>query len=110
MNPLLLLIDLQNDFLQSSTLEPAADQIVERVACLLNGCRSLSVPVAHVWLTVQREDDWRMPHWKRVEKWLCVEGTDGHSPPPVLRPAQGEHIIHKTFFSAFSSGDLDQLL
>jgi acyl-CoA reductase-like NAD-dependent aldehyde dehydrogenase/nicotinamidase-related amidase len=108
--PALLLIDLQNDFLRAPSLEPTAGPIVDRAAALLTGCRARDVPVIHVWTTVRTEDDRRMPHWQHAGKWECVEGTDGHATPAPLRPIQGEPVIHKQFFSAFSVEELDRLL
>ena len=104
--PFLLLVDLQHDYLGAAALEPAAERIVERAAALLEGCRAAGIPVAHVWTTVSRADDQRMPHWKRQGKWICVDGTPGHAPPAALRPTTSEPIIHKRFFCAFSSGTL----
>lgn len=106
----LLLIDLQNDFLSAPGLEPAAGEITARAAALLEGCRERSIPVIHVWTTVRRDPDDRMPHWRRAGRWACVEGTAGHAPPESLAPLAGEPIVHKTFFSAFSTGALDRLL
>jgi acyl-CoA reductase-like NAD-dependent aldehyde dehydrogenase len=51
-----------------------------------------------------------MPHWRRAGKWACVEGTAGHAPPGALAPRPGEPIVHKTFFSAFSTGELERRL
>ena len=110
MKPVILLIDLQNDFLKSNSLEPASGQVVHSATQLLNGARLLSVPVVHVWTTVKQEDDQRMPHWKQMQKWACVEGTQGHAAPESLSPLESEKIIHKTFFSAFSDSSLDQIL
>src|SRR6266480_1073369 len=110
MKPLLLLVDLQRDYLASPGLEPAAGSVVERAAELLGACRELGVPVVHVWTTVSRSDDRRMPHWKREGRWLCEEGTPGHEPPPELLPEPGESVLHKTFFSAFEGATLDRLL
>jgi acyl-CoA reductase-like NAD-dependent aldehyde dehydrogenase len=110
MRPLLLLVDLQRDYLESPRLEPAAGPVVERAATLLRVCRQEKVPVVHVWTTVSRSDDRRMPHWKREDRWLCEEGTPGHEPPTDLRPEQGERVLHKTFFSAFEDGELDRVL
>src|SRR5262245_41277992 len=107
---LLLLVDLQQDYLGTSGLEPHAGVIVERAAALLAGCRALNIPVAHVWTTVSREDDRRMPHWKRDGRWICVEGTSGHEPPIELRPEASEPIVHKRFFDGFGSGELEPLL
>jgi nicotinamidase-related amidase len=110
MTPFLLLVDLQHDYLRAAGLEPAAGQIVDRAAVLLQGCRAASIPVAHVWTTVSRADDQRMPHWKRLGKWICEDGTPGHAPPAPLRPEASEPVIHKRFFSAFSSGTLAPML
>jgi len=110
MTPLLLLVDLQQDYLAAAGLEPAAGQIVDRAIELLQGCRAAGIPVAHVWTTVSRADDRRMPHWKRLGKWMCEEGTPGHAPPASLLPEASEPVIHKRFFSAFSSGTLAPML
>ncbi len=110
MTPLLLLVDLQHDYLNAFGLEPAAGSVIDRAAALLAGCRAANVPIVHVWTTVSREADQRMPHWKRQGKWLCVEGTPGHAPPATLAPTTSEDVIHKRFFSAFSSGSLAAIL
>ena len=107
MKAALLLVDLQNDFLSAAGLEPAAGAVIERAAALLAGFRALEAPVVHVWTTVRRDPETRMPHWRRAGKWACVEGTAGHAPPASLAPRPGESIVHKTFFSAFSVGELD---
>jgi alpha-ketoglutaric semialdehyde dehydrogenase len=110
MRPLLLLVDLQRDYLASPGLEPAAGPVVERAAALLRACRESDVPVVHTLTTVSRSDDRRMPHWKRDGVWLCEEGTPGHEPPPELEPQAGERVLHKTFFSAFENRELDAVL
>ena len=110
MRPLLLLVDLQHDYLDASGLEPAAGRIIERAETLLEGCRAADIPVLHVWTTVSRSDDQRMPHWKKAGRWICEEGTPGHAQPDSLKPASGEEVVHKRFFSAFSSGTLAPLL
>jgi acyl-CoA reductase-like NAD-dependent aldehyde dehydrogenase len=110
MRPLLLLVDLQLDYLDSPGLEPAAGQVVERAAELLQACRGAGIPVVHAVTTVSRDDDRRMPHWQQEGRWLCEEGTPGHEPPVELRPSDGEPVVHKTFFSAFENGELDDVL
>jgi len=110
MKPALLLVDLQRDYLAAAGLEPAAGQVTERAASLLDGCRRAGVPVIHVWTTVRRADDRRMPHWRAEGRWRCEEGTPGHAPPPALAPRPGEAIVHKTDFSAFGAPDLDAIL
>src|SRR4051812_30205309 len=110
MNPALILIDLQQDFLAAPNLQPAAGQVVERAAALLKACRELHVPVIHVLTTTHRDPDNRMPHWRAAGKWTCEAGTAGHEPPPALRPIAREIVVDKQFFSGFGNADLDQTL
>jgi len=110
MNPALVLIDLQPDFLNGIGLQPAAGVVIHAAARLLAGCRNRGVPVFHVVTTVQREPDNRMPHWKMTETWRCVEGSAGHESPRSLAHLPSEPVISKRFFSGFGSGELDQQL
>jgi acyl-CoA reductase-like NAD-dependent aldehyde dehydrogenase/nicotinamidase-related amidase len=110
LKPLLLLVDLQRDYLEAPDLDPPAAAIVRRAKDLLEGSRTRGLDVAHVWTTVSREHDDRMPHWKREGRWLCVDGTSGHEPPHGLEALEGEPIIHKTFFSPFAAAPLGELL
>jgi acyl-CoA reductase-like NAD-dependent aldehyde dehydrogenase/nicotinamidase-related amidase len=108
--PLLVLVDLQRDYLALDGLEPAADAVVARARALLDGFRERGMPVAHVWTTVTREDDSRMRHWKTQGLWRCEAGSDGHRPPLGLEPRPGEAIVHKRGFDPFVGGALDRLL
>ncbi|MDO8283304.1 MAG: aldehyde dehydrogenase family protein [Thermodesulfovibrionia bacterium] len=110
MKPVLLLVDLQNDFLRTRSLEPAAGKVIERASALLAGCRSSGIPVIHIWTTVRPGGEIYMPHWKRLEKMPCIDGTEGHAVPISLQPVRSEKIVHKAFFSAFEDGVLDNLL
>lgn len=99
MHAALLLIDLQQDFLSKPDLEPSAGEIVERATTLLQGCRNYSLPIIHIWTTISPERDNRMPHWKRDNRLLCLEGTPEHAVPQTLSPrVHEEFIIHKTFY------------
>jgi acyl-CoA reductase-like NAD-dependent aldehyde dehydrogenase/nicotinamidase-related amidase len=109
-NATLLLIDLQNDYLAAPGLQPAAPALVARAAVLLDGFRAHGLPVIHVWTTVDRAVDERMPHWRRAGKWSCVAGTPGHEPPAPLRPRPGEPVVAKTFYSGFADTALDARL
>ncbi len=106
----LLLVDLQNDYLAGSGIEPPAATLVARAAALLAGYRRLGLPVIHVWTTVDLDDDRRLPHWREANRWMCVTGTAGHQAPEVLRPLDGEAIVHKTGFNPFASRELDSAL
>jgi nicotinamidase-related amidase len=104
MKPVLLLVDLQHDFLRAADLEPHSSGVIAAAAALLVACRSAGVPVVHVWTTTNRSCDNRMPHWKESARWTCLDGSLGHDCPSLLRPHEREQIINKTFFSSFSSG------
>jgi acyl-CoA reductase-like NAD-dependent aldehyde dehydrogenase len=108
--PALLLVDFQGDHL--ATLQPhrSADAPVSCAAALLAGCRERRVPVIHLWTTVHRETDRRLPHWKKTNRWDCVAGTAGHEPPAPLRPLETETVIHKSGFNGFAGGKLDAAL
>ena len=108
--PALLLVDLQRDFLGASGLEPPPGRLIERVSTLLTAWRRDRSPVIHVWTTVKRDPDTRMPHWRRAGRWDCLEGTPGHATPEELRPQAGEEVLDKTAFSPFLDGQLEALL
>jgi alpha-ketoglutaric semialdehyde dehydrogenase len=110
MKPALLLVDLQNDYLATPDLQPPADTLIQQSATLLARCRLSEIPVIHIWTTVQRENDRRLPHWRIENRWQCVSGTSGHATPESLEPRSGEAIIHKSGFNAFASGELDAAL
>ncbi len=110
MKPALLLVDLQGDYLAAAGLQPAADALTARTAELLHGCRELRVPVIHLWTTVHRDDDRRLPHWKKNNRWQCVAETTGHKTPKSLAPLKSEIIVHKTGFNGFAGGELDAAL
>lgn len=110
MKPALLLIDLQGDYLAAPGLQPPAEVVITQAAALLDGCRKLRIPIIHVWTTVYRDDDRRLPHWRQANRWQCVAGTPGHQPPRELEPRAGEAMVHKTGFNAFADGALDSEL
>ena len=110
MKPALLLVDLQRDHLAAPELHPPADTVVARAAELLEHCRRHHIPVIHVWTTIRRDQDRRLPHWEQTGRWRCVAGTDGHQPPAPLQPRAGEIIIHKTGFNAFAGATLEAAL
>ena len=110
MEPLLLLVDLQKDFLGAAGLEPVAAEVVAKAARLLAAARASGTPVVHAVTSVDAAADDRMPHWKAADRWKCVPGTPGHAAPPELAPAAGEHVVAKRFFSAFDSPELGPTL
>lgn len=110
MKPVLLLIDLQNDFLSTPDLQPASGALIRSISQLLNTARHLGIPVVHIWTTVSRGSDERLPHWRESGRWMCEAGTKGHATPDPLLPAAAERVVHKSGFNAFARGTLDAVL
>ncbi len=110
MKAVLLLIDLQNDFLATPDLQPNAGVLIRDASRLLNKARELNLPVVHVWTTVDRADDKRLPHWKAANRRMCERGTEGHAPPVPLQPGSAETVVHKSGFNAFAGDSLDEVL
>ncbi|HUF19069.1 MAG TPA: aldehyde dehydrogenase family protein [Thermoanaerobaculia bacterium] len=108
--PALLLVDLQNDFLSSPSLEPHRGFITRNSEQMLLHCRQQGIPVIHVLTTIDSDGGNRMPHWKEMDTWSCVSGTTGHETPALLTPLPDERVVHKSFFSAFSTPALDEVL
>jgi alpha-ketoglutaric semialdehyde dehydrogenase len=108
--PLLLLVDLQSDYLADPELHPSAAAVTRGATTLLDGCRASGMDVAHAWTTVSRDRDDRMAHWKAQDRWLCEAGTPGHAPPAGLEPQDDEAVIHKTHFNPFADPALGDLL
>lgn len=106
MSSVLILIDLQQDYLRASDLQPPADAVIAAAEALLEGCRARRVTVMHVWTTIDRACDRRMYHWRQSDRWQCVTGTPGHEPPAELAPREGELVIHKAGYNAFKDGTL----
>jgi alpha-ketoglutaric semialdehyde dehydrogenase len=110
MKPVLLLVDLQNDFLDAPGLEPERSAVVRQAARLLCGARARSVTVVHAVTSVDAGGVDRMPHWKAAGTWKCMRGTLGHEAPTEIAPSGREEVVSKTFFSAFSAPGLDAVL
>jgi acyl-CoA reductase-like NAD-dependent aldehyde dehydrogenase/nicotinamidase-related amidase len=106
----LLLIDLQNDYLARPGLVPAADQLIATSQRLLAGCRHLGVPVFRVETRVRADDSNRMPHWRRMQRRDCLEGSAGAQAPAELALAAGEESFAKPFFNAFDVAEFEAAL
>ena len=110
MKAALLLVDFQGDHLAMLPSHLSTTALVGRAAALLEDCRTRQTPVIHIWTTIHRETDRRLPHWKSNNRWDCVAGTAGHKTPAPLQPKKDESVIHKSGFNGFASGELDAAL
>ncbi|MCU0632055.1 MAG: cysteine hydrolase [Methanolinea sp.] len=112
--PALLIIDMQNDFVQPGGPLRVADtpSIIPKVKDLLNHFRERKLPVFHI-LRVHRASGVDVEITRREifqRTPFAVEGTTGAGVIPALTPMEGEYIVKKTRMSAFFQTDLDLML
>ena len=98
----LVLIDMQNDFLELPGIEPHPSTVIAGAARLLREFRERRLPIVHVRTTTASTRSGRMPHWQQRGIFMCRPGSAGYDTPAALTPQQGEAVFDKTFFSAFS--------
>ena len=109
-NTAILFVDLQNDFLERPGLLPEACALVVQAAFLLQASRALGLPVIHIQTAVSPDGSDAMPHWRTGRSLNCVKGSRGAAAPEALKPIGSEHIVHKSFYSGFESGELTGIL
>jgi len=110
MKAVLLLVDLQNDFLARPGLTPSAQEITRQATALLETLRNHNLPVVHVHTRTKPDGSDAMPHWQRNGYLACVAGSPGASSPTELAPRPDEVTVYKRFFSGFENPALDQWL
>ncbi|MFY9327360.1 MAG: aldehyde dehydrogenase family protein [Georgfuchsia sp.] len=106
MRSALLIVDLQQDYLNRPGLAPPPAQLLPAIVKLMSGFRDLGLPVFHAQTLVDANGDNRMPHWQRDGRWLCLRGSPGAQAPSSAAPRPGESVIAKLFFSAFGNPEL----
>lgn len=110
MRAALLLIDTQRDFFSRPGLSPAKLELIPQIRLLLEGFRSLDLPVFHIHTEIRPDGNNRMPHWEENDIRQCIKGSPGAQPPEQLRPLSSEIIITKQYFSAFGNSKLTHTL
>jgi len=120
----LIIIDMQNDFIDSQGfLGKTGDQlgfkrellvsVVPSVERLLKNARNFKVPVIHIYTA------WNADHSDRAvpmlipearEAKFLIEGSWGAEIVKGLTPTEGEHRILKKSYGAFFQTPLDRLL
>lgn len=88
----LVVVDVQNDVVAEA---PHRDEVVARIADLVQRARAEGAPV--VW--VQHSEDEEL-----------VRGTPGWEIVPELVPADGEARVHKRYGDSFEGTDLEDVL
>ena len=92
----LLLIDLQEEYLARSGLQPPRETLIADIATALTKARAVDEPVFHI-----RTSGAPMPH---------REAAPDPTPPPELAEQPGEPLFTKRFFSVFDAPGLDDAL
>jgi nicotinamidase-related amidase len=113
-NPALLIIDMQNDFVQDGKpLKVAgARAVIPKIQTVLSAFRKRSLPVFHI-VRVHRPDGSDVEITRKAlfaASPFAVYGTEGASVVSDLAPLQGEYILTKTRMSAFLGTELDLML
>ena len=105
----LLLIDVQGDF-YSPALGSTRNGYADRVAGLLDLCRTTGLPVVHAHARFAADgSDWMARYLLR--DWTpCIEGTPGVGVCDFAEPRPAEPVVVKRSFDAFLQTDLDAIL
>ena len=105
MKAVLLVIDLQNDFVTDPRLKPTADNFLTRVAQLLGKSRNLGIPVVHLHYITEPDGRGYLRHHREKGRKRCERGSPGAEPHPVAVPMEDEPVFAKHAYSAFSSSE-----
>jgi ureidoacrylate peracid hydrolase len=115
-----LVVDMQNDFMEpelfSNQLGQSVDDmpgLAERARAFLGMARNVGVRIIHI--RADYSPNWMSePMWERLERHgldpYCQPGTRGFEFYPGLEPGEGETVITKHRFDAFFETELDLLL
>jgi len=109
----LLVIDMQNDFVQDGAIMQVKEAMrqIPRIKKLIEKCRELDVPVIY---TIQKTDAVFCPLEVAALPFLkeagMREGSEGAKVVNELAPQAGDLIVYKRRFSAFFQTDLEILL
>jgi gluconolactonase len=118
----LIIQDLQNDvmieggaFADSGAPAHATSQnVVGNVADLAAACRSVGLPVIHIWYLVEHGAQGlkqNAPLFQGVkEANALVRGSWGAAPADGLEPQDGDHVVEKMRMNGFYETRLDILL
>jgi nicotinamidase-related amidase len=107
--PVLIVIDMLNDFLDRWEPEPR-HRLVQSINELTSLMRSISHPV--IWIRQEFEPDLRdaFPEMKAKAIHITIKGTEGCRIASELAVAEQDKVIVKKRYSAFFGTDLDQTL
>src|SRR5262245_35302873 len=110
MPPVLLVVDVQNEFLEDPRLDPPAATLLPRLSALLRACRDRGVPIVHAQYITEPDGRGLKVHHVAERRQCCARGTPGAAPPAALAPRSSETLITKHTYSAFSTAELRENL
>ncbi len=106
MSTALVVVDMLNDFVHGVLANPAARRIITPVGRLAEAARS-----RNDWIVVYANDAHLPEDFElRVFPPHAMAGTEGAQVVDELRPAEGDTVVGKRAYSAFTDTDLDQAL
>ena len=120
----LIIIDMQKDFCAEGFGAHRAGRdlsmaraAIPQIARLLDGARGAGATIAHVGFATEPDHGSDSGPWLAQRRRstfsaedLCITGSDGAAFVDELAPRQGELIVAKRRYSAFTGTDLDLLL
>jgi len=113
--PALVIVDMQNDFVDADSPATCAPMSVERlpdIRRLLDASRAAGIPVFYTQGLVDPSlvDVGLWKGWAHRTGQSQVEGTRGAEIVDALAPLPGEHVVRKRRPSGFFASDLDVFL
>ena len=114
LNPALLVIDPQRDFVTLGTSSGAivtddSTNALANIAKLIRAAHDLDLPVIFTQ-EVHREEGVDFGRELDDGRIHCIEGTAGVDFHPATKPSHGDFIVPKRRYSGFFATDLDLLL
>lgn len=106
----LILVDVQNDYLDRADLNPPRGLLLGNIERLLDLCRARGIRVAHVHTLISPDGHDCMPHQRDRNALQCIAGTAGAAAPAQASPLHDEPVFAKTVFDPFSNPALGEWL
>lgn len=103
MKTALVVLDMLNDFVDGTLANKAAAEVIDPIASLVEGAR-----LRDDWVVVYANDAHQPDDLEfAVFGEHALAGTEGAAVVSELTPAEGDIVVPKRFYSAFTDTDLD---
>jgi acyl-CoA reductase-like NAD-dependent aldehyde dehydrogenase/nicotinamidase-related amidase len=110
MNKALIVIDVQNYFLNKESLYPPKNLVTPEIARTLDYFRENKITIFHVQTRIDKNLKNKMPHWNENLAKLLQEGKSTYKVPSSVEPHKKELVFYKSFYSGFSNSNLEHEL